>query len=81
MPSRIVLLRPAGAGAVAVERVEADHPAVVCTWAAGPDDCATLRVSIDRAKLPADGLHAIIHVHISKPAPDTIAVPVTCRVE
>ncbi len=78
VPSRIVLLRPAGAEAVAVERIEADHPAVVCTWAAGPDNCATLRVGIDRAKLPADGLHATIHVHISKPAPDTIAVPVTC---
>ena len=58
VPSRIVLLRPAGAEPVVVERVEADHPAVVCTWAAGPDNCATLRVGIDRAKLPADGLHS-----------------------
>jgi hypothetical protein len=78
VPSRIVLLRPSGGEAVAVERVEADHPAVVCTWASGPDHCATLRVTIDRAKLPADGLHATIHVHISKPAPATVDVPVTC---
>jgi Protein of unknown function (DUF1573) len=81
VPSRIVLLRPAGAEPVTVESVEADHPAVVCTWAAGPDNCTTLRVGIDRAKLPADGLHATIHVHISKPAPEMIAVPVSCRVE
>jgi hypothetical protein len=81
VPSRVVLLRPGGDEAVAVERVEADHPAVTCTWAAGPDTCATLRVGIDRAKLPADGLNATIHVHISKPAPATVEVPVTCRVE
>ena len=58
VPSRIVLLRPAGDEPVVVERVEADHPAVVCTWAAGPDGCATLSVGIDRAKLPADGLRS-----------------------
>jgi hypothetical protein len=78
VPSRIVLLRPAGDGAVVVERVEADDPAVVCTWAQGPDNCATLKVAIDRGRLPADGLHSTIHVHISKPAPDTLTVPVTC---
>jgi hypothetical protein len=81
VPSRIVLLRPAGSGAVAVERVEGDDPAVVCTWAAGPDDCATVRVSIDRTKLPADGLRSAIHIHVSKPAPETVTVPVSCRVE
>jgi hypothetical protein len=76
-----VLLRPAGSGAVAVERVEGDDPAVVCTWAAGPDNCATVRVSIDRTKLPADGLRSAIHIHVSKPAPETVTVPVSCRVE
>ncbi|HKI36015.1 MAG TPA: DUF1573 domain-containing protein [Gemmataceae bacterium] len=81
VPSRIVLLRPAGEEAVAVESVEADDPAVVCTWAAGPENCATLKVGIDRTKLPADGLRSAIHIHISKPAPDTITLPVTCRVE
>jgi hypothetical protein len=80
VPSRVVLLRPGGDEAVTVERVEADQPAVTCTWAAGPDRCATLRVGIDRTKLPADGLHATIHVHISKPAPATVEVPVTCAV-
>jgi hypothetical protein len=81
VPSRIVLLRPAGAGAVEVGRAEADDPAVVCTWAPGPDRCATLKVSIDRTKLPADGLHSAIHVHISKPVSETVTVPVACHVE
>jgi hypothetical protein len=81
VPSRIVLLRPVGAGAVAVERVEADDPAVTCTWAKGPGDCATLRVSADRTKLPAGGLRSAVHVHISHPVSETITLPVTCVVE
>jgi hypothetical protein len=81
VPSRIVLLRPAGEGAVEVRGVEADDPAVVCTWAAGPDRCATLKVSIDRTKLAGDSLHSAIHVHINKPVSETVTVPVTCRVE
>ncbi len=80
VPSRIVLLRPEGAGPFVVERVEADDAAVTCTWARGPGDCATLRVGIDRAKLPADGLRSAIHVHISDPKNETITVPVTCAV-
>jgi Protein of unknown function (DUF1573) len=81
VPSRIVLLRPAGDGAVEVDRVETDDPAIVCTWAAGPDNCATLRVTMDRNRLPAEGLRSAIHVHISKPASEIISVPVTYRVE
>jgi hypothetical protein len=81
VPSRIVLLRPAGAEAVAVQSVEADDPAIVCTWAAGPDNCATLKVRIDRTKLTAESLRSAIHVHISKPTSETITVPVTCRLD
>jgi hypothetical protein len=81
VPSRIVLLRPAGGAAVVVDRVEADDPAVVCTWAAGPNECATLKVAIDRARLTGDGLRTAIHIHISKPACETITVPVTYQVQ
>jgi len=81
VPSRIVLLRPASEEAVVVERVEADDPAIACTWAQGPENCATLKVGIDRAKLPPDGLRSAIHVHISKPVSETITVPVNCRVD
>jgi hypothetical protein len=81
VPSRIVLLRPTGTGAVAVERVESDDPSIVCTWAAGPDDCATLKVSIDRTKMPADGLRSAVRVHISKPVAETLTVPVTVQAE
>jgi hypothetical protein len=81
VPSRIVLLRPAGAGAVVVDRVEADDPAVVCTWAQGPNDCATLKVGIDRGRMPADGLRSAIHAHISKPISEIITIPIMCRAE
>jgi hypothetical protein len=81
VPSRIVLLRPVGATAVVVESIEADDPAVVCTWARGPGECATLKVAVDRARLPADGLHSAIHVRLSGAVNETITVPVTCIVQ
>ena len=68
VPSRIVLLRPAGEEAVVVERVEADDPAVICTWAQGPANCATLKVAIDRSKLPTDGLAApFMSISLNRP--------------
>ncbi len=76
-----MLLRPAGDEAVVVERVECADPAVVCTWAAGPNTCATLKVTVDRTKLPAGGLRSFLLVHISKPESQTITVPVTCLIE
>jgi hypothetical protein len=81
VPSRIVLLRPTGAGPVVVDSVEADDPAVACTWARGPDDCATLKVCVDRTKLPSGVLRSAIHVHISSPISEIVTVPVTCVVE
>ncbi len=80
-PSRIVLLRPAGEDAVAVEGVETDDPAVSCTWAPGPNNCVTLKVTFDRARVGDDRLRSAIHVRLSKPGRETITVPVTCRVE
>jgi hypothetical protein len=81
VPSRIVLLRPAAGAAVLVDSIEADDTAVACTWAAGPNECATLKVTIDHAKLTASGLRSAIHVHISKPTSETITIPVMCLVQ
>jgi hypothetical protein len=80
-PSRIVLLRPEGDEAVAVEGVEADDAAVVCTWAAGPNNLATLKVTVDRARVNGDSLRSAIHVRLVKPVPETLTIPVTCRLE
>jgi hypothetical protein len=78
LPARMVLLRSAEGRAVEVERVECDDPAVQCTWAKGPGDMATLRVQVDRGKVPPAGLHAAVVVRLANPAGQQVVVPVHC---
>jgi hypothetical protein len=78
LPARMVLLRGAEGRAVEVERVECDDPAVRCTWAKGPGDMATLRVQVDRGKVPPAGLHAALLVRLASPAGQQVVVPVHC---
>jgi hypothetical protein len=81
LPSRIVLLRPGGEEAVGVNHVETDDPAVVCTWAAGPENLATLKISINRDRLPANGLRSAVHVHLDKPVSEVLTIPVVSLTE
>jgi hypothetical protein len=74
LPARIVLLSRGDDGPVAVERVEADHPAVAATWIAGPDARATLRVVVDRAAIGAVPFRATVRVHLRGAEP--VEVPV-----
>ena len=81
LPSRIVLLRPAGEEAVGVNHIETDDPAVVCTWAAGPGNLATIKVAINRDRLSSKSLHSAVHVHLDKPVPEILTIPVVCQIE
>jgi hypothetical protein len=81
LPARIVLLDGADGRPVAVERVEADDPAVRCSWAAGPGPRATLKVQIDRARVAGPILQTAVRVHLGGPTPQTLTVPVTCTVK
>ncbi len=81
LPSRIVLLAGADDRPVAVERVECDDPAVQCRWAAGPGPRATLKVQVDRARVPAAGLHTAVRVHLGGPTPQTLTLPVLCTLK
>ena len=74
LPARIVLLSRGDDGPVAVERVEADHPAIATTWIAGPDARATLRVVVDRAAIGAVPFRSRLRVHLRGAA--TVEVPV-----
>ena len=80
LPSRIVLLDSADGRPVAVERVEADDPAVQCRWAPGPGSRATLKVQVERARIPGAVLQTTVRVHLSGPTPQTLTVPLTCTV-
>ena len=73
--SALVRLRPRGEKPVVVERVEAEDPAVACTWAAGPGTGATLRLEVRSAR----ALTTTVRVHLTGPLQETLVIPV--RVE
>jgi hypothetical protein len=81
IPSRIVRVRDSEDQPVMIEQIVADDPAITCRWAQGPNNLATVRVIVDRARLKGGSLQSQIHVHISNPTHETLTIPVTCTVE
>jgi hypothetical protein len=77
LPARIVLLGAGDGSAVLVERVEPAHPAIRCTFAAGPGPRSTLRVQVDRARLPEGPFESGVRVHLRQPAGEVVVVPVS----
>jgi hypothetical protein len=78
LPARVVLLGAADEEAVEVLRVEADHPAIQCTFARGPGARATLRVKIDQSRVVGDVLQGCVRVYLARPAEQVVTVPVSC---
>jgi hypothetical protein len=78
LPSRLVRLRGPDEGAIEIQSIDADHPAIRCTWMSGPENMATVKVTFDRTKIDGEALHSAIHVHVVKPAPQTLSIPVNC---
>jgi hypothetical protein len=76
-PARLVLLRGGDGDMIEIEGVNADDAAVRCEWSPGSRPTGAVRVRVDPAKLTADGLKAMVHIHLSKPAVQTVDVPVT----
>lgn len=72
--SQIVRLRAVGDQAVRIDKAEASHPAIKCTWAAGPGNDATLRISVNAAQLPAAG--ASVRVSLAEPSSIPLTIPV-----
>ncbi|MCC6418809.1 MAG: DUF1573 domain-containing protein [Gemmataceae bacterium] len=83
-----VELRPAGARfvrltdrdgqKVVIEDVTADDPALQCRWAAGPENCATVKVQLDGARLPGGNRDSAVRVRVSAPVRETLVIPVRC---
>jgi len=76
VPSTLVRLRPSTDQPLAITRVIADDPAIICTWALGPLNGATLRIQVDAAKLGERGLQSAVRVHVSQPVEEVVIIPV-----
>jgi hypothetical protein len=57
--AQLVRLRHVGAEKVRVATVDADDPGITCTWAAGPENDATLKIRVDRTRLSRGGAHTV----------------------
>jgi hypothetical protein len=76
-PARLLRVWSAADAPVDVVRVYADHPALTCTWAAGPGKQATIKVVVDRRRLPeAQTLPSAIHIEVRAPATETVTIPI-----
>lgn len=75
--ARIVRLSSQGAGAVLVEKVEATHPGMRCTWAQGPGEDATIRLLVDEKKLPPGQTGAAVKVLLKGSTQAPLLIPVT----
>jgi hypothetical protein len=75
-PSRLIVIRDHDEQPIVIDRVDADDPALSCTWSEGPNMPGAVRVRIDPKNLGASGLQSAIHIHISKPVETTLTVPV-----
>jgi len=81
IPSQLLRIRDADDRPVLIESITADNPAIQCRWAAGPGNCATVRVLLDRERLSGNTLQSSIHIRLAVPAQQTLSVPVSCTVE
>jgi Protein of unknown function (DUF1573) len=74
--SAIVRLRPANDQPVRIAKIEPSDPALVCTWAAGPGNDATLKIQVQAGCLPEAASSHII-VHFGGPVGEPMTIPVT----
>jgi hypothetical protein len=81
LPSRVVLLRDRENEPVEVEGLQVDNPALVCQWAKGPNNLATIRISAGRAAAKGDEVRGEVRVQVGKPVRETVTIPVTVTAE
>ena len=77
--SALVRLRSTNDRAIRVAKIEASDSALVCTWAAGPGNDATVRIQALAARLTG-AVQTQITVHLATPADDAMTIPVMIRI-
>jgi hypothetical protein len=74
--SKLVRLRAEGDRKITVERADADHAAVKCTWASGPGNDATLKVAVDGAGLKSTDMKINVRIQLREPVAAMLTIPV-----
>lgn len=72
---QLIRLRAAGEKTVRIADADSDHTGIKCTWAAGPGNDATLKISAAATATQA----AVVRVRLSEPAGAVVTIPVTLR--
>jgi Protein of unknown function (DUF1573) len=73
--SAIVRLRSANDQPVRIAKIEPSNPALVCTWAAGPGNDATLKIQVQTGRLP-EAAASHVSVHFTGPVDEPMMIPV-----
>jgi hypothetical protein len=81
LPSRLVRLKSADSKPIVIERISADDAALTCTWAAGPEHFATVKVQVNHTRLLSKELRSAVHIHISSPVRETVTLPVIVNLD
>jgi hypothetical protein len=72
----LLRLKDAADGQVTVGEASADQAGIAVKSAAGPERMATVRVTVDRAKVPPSGV-GVVTVKVTGPAAETVLIPVS----
>jgi hypothetical protein len=74
--SRLIVIRDSDDLPVLIDDVTADSPALICQWSKGENKAATVKVRVDSKGNQEGKLTSAIHVHVSKPIPTILTIPV-----
>lgn len=80
-PAKLVRIWSAQEAPVQINRIYADDAALVCAWAAGPENQATVKIRVDPTRLTSRRLQSAVHVELCRPVTETITLPVTIEVK
>jgi hypothetical protein len=78
--SQMIVLERRNDESVVIDHLDINHAAVSGRWAAGPGSRATVRITIDPAKIMDQRLETTVRVHLGGPVAEVVTIPVSYEV-
>ncbi len=75
LPAKMIRLWTGDDRPVVIAKVSADHPGLLCTWAPGPGQHATVKVQVDARRGPLLAQSAV-HIEVRSPVAEIVTIPV-----